>query len=83
MSGMNDIAYDISHLLEPDMVQVESLLKPVARAPAAAPTPVIDSVAAAQEAMARELMKAAVVHEEMIRQYVAIAGDNASDDSFA
>lgn len=81
--GMNDSAYDISHLLASAGPPAKPRIEPVAKAPAPPPAPVIVSVAAAQEAMARELIQAATAHEEMIRQYVTIAGSLKSGEPFA
>ncbi|MGH8157827.1 MAG: hypothetical protein ACREPQ_06885 [Rhodanobacter sp.] len=70
---MNDHAYDISYLLESELVIAEA---PVARMVKAAPAaPRQPTVTDAQEAMARELLQAADAHEELIRQYLRMSGD--------
>src|ERR1700722_15953474 len=55
--GMNDEAYDISHLLESEPVKAEVPELRIVRAPPAAPARTV--VITAQEAMAQELLKAA------------------------
>jgi hypothetical protein len=75
---MNDLAYDISHLLEPEMAQVDApTLRMVAKAPPAALAP--SGVVAAQEALARELLQVADVHEELIQQYLRMSGRSLQD----
>jgi hypothetical protein len=75
---MNDQAYDISHLEAELMAACEPRVR---SEPKAAPTlSLVVSVAAAQEAMARELMLAADFHEDMIRQYLSISGEIAAGD---
>jgi di/tricarboxylate transporter len=68
---MSDLAYDISYLLESGpataTAAVPALLRVASSAPAA---PVPLGVAAAQAALARELLQVAEVHEEWIRQYL-------------
>jgi len=65
---MNDLAYDISHLLESEPFKPTVPEFRTARAtPAAPPVP---TVAAAQEALAQELLQAAATHEAMIQQYL-------------
>jgi hypothetical protein len=76
---MNDDAYDISHLLESDWVKIDVPERQMAKAPPAAPRQ--SAVAAAQEAMAQELLMVAEVHEELIKQYLRIS-DGASEDPF-
>jgi len=64
---MNDVAYDISYLLENEPATAAAPVPRVARvAPAAVPL----GVAAAQAALARELLQVAEAHEEWIRQYL-------------
>jgi hypothetical protein len=71
---MNELAYDISYLLESEPAEVEGVpALRVAKAPPAA-RPARSGVAAAQEAMARELEQFAEVHEEWIRQYLRVQG---------
>ena len=69
---MNDVAYDISYLLASEPAQARM---PVATA-RASPAPPPPSVAGAQEVLARELMQAADAHEELIRQYLGMAGES-------
>ena len=69
---MNDAAYDISHLLEAE--SAAAAVAYVRAVPAAPATPPRLSLAAAQEAMARELLLAADAHDEWIRQYVQVHG---------
>jgi len=78
-NSMNDDIYDISHLLESDWVKTEVPERRVAKAPPAPPRQ--SAVAAAQEAMARELLLVAEVHEELIKQYLRIS-DGTPEDSF-
>ncbi|MDE2156002.1 MAG: hypothetical protein KGJ32_08960 [Xanthomonadaceae bacterium] len=68
---MSDHAYDISYLLESGMTTDEMPVARVQKAPPAQPLP--SPVAAAQEALARELMQAATVHEALIQQYLRTA----------
>lgn len=73
---MNDIAYDISHLLETELQQVEVPASRIVRAAnEASAKPAKPSVAEAQEALARELMRAATIHEALIQQYLRMSGD--------
>lgn len=77
---MNDLAYDISHLLESEPSKTTMPEFRTARAmPAAAPAP---SVASAQELLAQELLQAAATHEAMIQQYLRMT-DVAYQDSYA
>ena len=73
---MNDIAYDISHFfdVEPQPVAAPEpwAVKVVATVVAKLPPP---SIAMAQDALARELMQSAPIHEEMIQQYLRMRGD--------
>ncbi|MDE1895060.1 MAG: hypothetical protein KGM46_02475 [Pseudomonadota bacterium] len=71
---MNNLAYDISHLFEADMIELDgNHYRPAApQAPVLCKAP---SVQALQEAMARELLQADAMHEALIRQYLRIAGD--------
>lgn len=69
---MNDHAYDVSYL----EAELTAACAPPARVEKAPPAVSLHAaVAAAQEAMARELMLAAEVHEDLIRQYLGISGD--------
>ena len=77
--GMSDHAYDISYLLESEMTTVEVPIARVQKAPPARPLP--SPVAAAQEAMARELLQAATAHEALIEQYLRTAAVSPSGES--
>lgn len=73
---MNDIAYDISHLLEVELHQAETPAPRVVRAVPAAPArPARSSVAEAQEALARELLQFAPLHDALILQYLNLSGE--------
>ena len=77
---MNDLAYDISHLLESEPFKpTVPEFRTVRVTPAAPPVP---TVAAAQEALAQELLQAAATHEAMIQQYLRMI-DVAYQDSYA
>jgi len=77
---MNDLAYDISHLLESEPFKTPVPEFRTARVtPAAAPP--VPTVAAAQEALARELLQAADKHEALIQQYLRMT-DAAYQDSY-
>jgi hypothetical protein len=65
---MSDLAYDISYLIESEPAAAPAPALRVARAVPAAPVPL--GVAAAQAALARELLQVAEAHEEWIRQYL-------------
>ncbi|OOG42600.1 hypothetical protein [Rhodanobacter sp. C05] len=69
---MTDHAYDISYLLESEPAKVETRDLRITKAPPVVPAR--PSVAAAQEALARELMQAAEAHEALIQQYLQISG---------
>ncbi|MEO7051984.1 MAG: hypothetical protein ABI128_10000 [Rhodanobacter sp.] len=73
---MNDIAYDISHLFDVEPWQAAA---PEARAVRTVPTVLAKlpppSVAVAQDALARELMQSAPIHEALIQQYLRMRGD--------
>jgi hypothetical protein len=75
-TGMSDMAYDISHLLEADPCQADApapRAAPAVRAVPAAPAPPgVDEV---QKALARELMQAAAVHDELVHQYLRTRGE--------
>ncbi|EIM00007.1 MULTISPECIES: hypothetical protein [Rhodanobacter] len=68
---MNDLAYDISYLIEHESARTEASPPRMAR-PVAPPAP--PGTAATQAAMARELLQAAEAHEEWIRQYLGTQG---------
>lgn len=69
--GMNDIAYDISYLLDSEPARVEAPALRVARTPPPAAPPGMVEV---QAVLAQELLQAAEVHEEWIRQYLRMQG---------
>ncbi|WP_426687625.1 hypothetical protein [Rhodanobacter ginsengiterrae] len=74
---MSDHAYDISYLLDGDAALAEPPVLRVAKAPPV-PARSPSRVAAAQEALASELLLVAEAHEDWIRQYVrmhGVAGD--------
>jgi hypothetical protein len=76
-SGMSDHAYDISHLLESEPVKADVPDLRIAKAPPVASYQ--STVAAAQEAMARELLKVAEAHEELIQQYLRFSSGSLQD----
>ncbi|OOG59870.1 hypothetical protein [Rhodanobacter sp. C03] len=77
---MNDHAYDISYLLESELVKADVPELRVAKAPPAPPPVSYQSaLAAAQEAMARELLEVAEAHEELIRQYLRFSSGSLQD----
>lgn len=78
---MNDHAYDISYL-EAELIDAGlAPVRTIAKAPPTTPSRQA-TVAAAQEAMARELLQAAEVHEAMIQQYLGISGALVTDDPY-
>lgn len=67
---MIETAYDISYLLDAEPARVETPVSRVVAAPVRRePTP-----AEAQEALARELMQAAAIHEAMVQQFLRMYG---------
>lgn len=68
----HDMTYDISHLLDVELPQAKAPAPRVARAPA---RPKQHSVVEAQEALARELMQSAAIHDAMVQQYLRMRGD--------
>lgn len=66
---MNDLAYDISYLLECEAPQAKAPVRPAVKA---APLPAVPTLAGIQAALARELLQAGEAHEEWIRQYLAV-----------
>ena len=74
---MSEQAYDISHLLESEPVRVAAPDLQIAKAPPAVPPRL--SVAAAQEALARELLQAADAHEALIQQYLRMTDTGCRD----
>ena len=75
--GMSEQAYDISHLLESEPVRVAAPDLRIAKAPPAVPPRL--SVAAAQEALARELLQVADAHEALIQQYLRMTDTGCRD----
>jgi hypothetical protein len=68
---MNDHAYDISHLLASDSIRVAVAASRIVSAPravSAAPKP--PGRAAAQTALALELMQCASVHDAFVEQFL-------------
>lgn len=76
MGCMNDLAYDISHLLQGEPVEAARPEPRTVKAVAACP-----DIAAPCLAMAHELLRAAEAHEEWIRQYLGTQAGQAG--SFA
>lgn len=75
---MSEHAYDISYLLESDTALAEAPLRSVAKVvPVAPPSPC--GIAAAQEALARELLQFADLHDNWIRQYERMYGAGRDD----
>ena len=73
---MNDIAYDISHLLDAESQQADAPAARIVRTVPAVPTRAVRSgVAAAQEALARELIQCAPIHDAMVQQYLRMSGE--------
>lgn len=73
---MNDIAYDITHLLEVELHQADAPAPRVVRAvPTVAARPAQPSLSEAQAAIARELMQSAAIHDAMIQQYLRMSGE--------
>lgn len=73
-SGMNDLAYDISHLFEAEMMELDGRHFHSAKVQAPVICKTVDLLTV-QEATARELLQAADIHEALIQQYLRIAGD--------
>lgn len=74
--GMNDIAYDISHLLDAECQQADVPAPRIVRAvPTVAARAAGSGVAEAQEALARELLKCAPIHDAMVRLYLGMSGE--------
>ena len=69
---MSDAAYDITYLLEPELVNTAPPGLRIVQARSASPRPPV--VASAQDELARELMQNAEIHEALIRQYLTMAG---------
>lgn len=67
---MIDNAYDISYLIDAEPVRVEMPAPRLVVAPVRSqPTP-----ADVQEAMARDLMQSAAIHEAMVQQFLRMYG---------
>ena len=73
---MSEHAYDITYLLDIEPPRPE--LREVRVAAAAPVWPGPSGVAAAQEALARELLQADDLHEAFIQQYLRMAGQATS-----
>jgi hypothetical protein len=75
---MNDHAYDITYLLDSEPAKVEVPELRIVRTPppssTAANVATVQSIAAAQDAMARELMLVDAAHEALIQQYLRMSG---------
>ncbi|MEP6896941.1 MAG: hypothetical protein ABI870_00290 [Rhodanobacter sp.] len=80
---MTDHAYDITHLLESELAKIDAPELRIVRTPPPRPAAPVASaiagVAAAQEALARELMLASDVHEALIQQYLRISSNGIGD----
>jgi 3-oxoacyl-ACP reductase-like protein len=73
---MDDIAYDIAHLFEVEPQRTAAAApRTVKVVPTAAFKPAAPSIAAAQQALARELMQSAPVHDALVQQYLRMRGD--------
>ncbi|MEO5829754.1 MAG: hypothetical protein ABIQ36_04210 [Rhodanobacter sp.] len=68
---MSEHAYDISYLLESETALAEVPLQRVAKVAPVAP-PGVCNIAAAQEALARELLQIAEFHDNWISQYTRV-----------
>lgn len=76
---MNDHAYDISYLLESELVKADVPELRVAKAPPPAAVSRQSAVVAAQEALARELLEIGGAHEELIQQYLRFSSGSVQD----
>ena len=72
--GMNDIAYDITHLLDVELPQADA--PRFVRAVSTVTRPTRSSVIEAQEALAHELIQCAPIHDAMIQQYLRMSGES-------
>lgn len=70
---MSDLAYDITYLIDSELAEPAAPSRAPSRAPAAVPPSPANAVNA-QEALARELLQAADVHEALIQQYLRFSG---------
>lgn len=74
--GMNDIAYDITHLLDVELPQADAPAPRFVRAVSTVVArPTRSSVIEAQEALAHELIQCAPIHDAMIQQYLRMSGE--------
>ena len=71
---MNDHAYDISYI-EAELIEACMPAPRAVKAPGPTAVPSTTTLAAAQEAMARELLAAADIHEALIQQYLRMSGN--------
>lgn len=74
---MNDLAYDISHLLESETLMAPAPVSRFVRAAPAVPAP--PSLADVQERLAQELLQSAGAHDALIRQYLSMTDENYRD----
>ena len=71
---MNDHAYDIAYI-EAELIEACLPAPRAVKAPVSTAVPDMTTLVAAQEAMARELMVAADIHEALIQQYLRMSGN--------
>lgn len=76
---MSDHAYDISYLLDAEPVQAVAPTLRIARAVPPAPALATTGVVEAQEALAKELLQSANIHEALIQQYLRMSGERLQD----
>ena len=77
---MNQPAYDISHLLEAEAAMPAVAPAPALRAVKARPAAGPDR-AQLEALMARELLRAAAMHDDWVRQYLATAAQVETADT--
>lgn len=65
---MNDAAYDITYLLESELVDSAASNLRVVKTPATTPRAPVDAVV--RDELAGELMQSAEIHEALIQQYL-------------
>jgi hypothetical protein len=70
---MSEHAYDISYLLDSEPARAAAPELRIAKAPPVTPPKL--TIAAAQEALARELLQAAAAHEALIQQYLRMTDE--------